>query len=420
MTRVVFANPIGGLGGAELFLLEMMSQVRERCPEWELHLIAGADGPLLERTAALGITVHLVSLPARLASLGDSVVHAAGQSEWQRLWQLSVKALAGAGDVLRYVSRLKRLLRQLQPDLIHSNGLKLHVLTGLSCPRGSQLIWFMHDYLSSRTLMRRALPQVSRRVSRLIANSHSVADDVRTVLPRIRVDVLHCGIDLTRFSPAVGDVSRLDELAGMPPASEGTLRIGLVATYARWKGHEIFLEAAAAVHAHHPRVRFYLVGGPIYASTGSQYSREELQGLIHERGLDGVVGLVPFQTDPVWVYRSLDVFVHASQHPEPFGRTILEAMACGRTVIATQAGGAAEIFQPEISGLGVTPGSTTELAEALSRLIVNADLRRRLAQQATLRASKFSEAAMGARLMEIYQSVLTSRTPIKAKPTLYG
>jgi len=410
MPRIVFANPIGGLGGAELFLLEMMSQVRRHYPEWDLHLIAGGEGPLLERAAELGITVHCELLPVRLADLGDSAVHAAGQSEWWRLCQLSGKALLGMGDGLRYLQRLRRLLRRLRPDLLHSNGLKLHVLTGLSCPRECQLVWFMHDYLSSRALMRRALPNVARGVSRLIANSHSVADDVRKVLPRIPIDVLHCGIDLERFSPAAGDPQRLDQLAGWSLHAETVVRIGLVATYARWKGQDIFLQAAAAVQALHPGVRFYLIGGPIYASGGSQFSRAELQEMIEEQGLVGAVGLVPFQPDTPWVYRSLDVFVHASRQPEPFGRTILEAMACGRAVIATQAGGAAEIFEAEVSGLGVSPGSVEELSHAMKRLITDPELRRRLGQQAKVRAASFSESAMGERLTGIYSALLDGKT----------
>ncbi|MBI1347024.1 glycosyltransferase [bacterium] len=406
MTRLVFANPIGGLGGAELFLLEILSQVRALCPDWDLHLIAGADGPLLDRATELKVTVHKDFLPRRLAGLGDSAVHAPGQTEWQRLWRLGIRAAGGLGDGIQYVRRLQRRLQELQPDLIHSNGLKMHGLTDLSCPSDCRLVWFLHDYLGSRALMRRALPWVSRRVSRLVANSQSVADDASKVLPRLPIDVVHCGIDLGRFSPAVGQPEQLDALASLAVTRSNTIRIGLVATYARWKGHDTFLKAAAAVHAQFPEVRFYVIGGPIYASAGSQYSQDELQGLIHELGLDGVAGLVPFLSETPWAYRSLDVFVHASQQPEPFGRTILEAMACGKPVIAAEAGGAAEIFVPEVSGIGIQPGSVEDLTKALCRIVADGTLRERLSREARLRAGQFSEASMGSKLTTIYRQLL--------------
>jgi len=87
--------------------------------------------------------------------------------------------------------------------------------------------------------------------------------------------------------------------------------------------------------------RFYVIGGPVYLTHGSQVSRGELENHCQMLGLDGWVGLIGFQQDPAEIYPALDVVVHASTRPEPFGLTVVEAMACGRAVIATEAGGAA-------------------------------------------------------------------------------
>ena len=65
------------------------------------------------------------------------------------------------------------------------------------------------------------------------------------------------------------------------------------------------------------------------------------------------VGFVPFVEDPVPVYRALDVVLHASTQPEPFGLTVVEAMACGRAVVVSAAGGAAELFTDGVDALGV-------------------------------------------------------------------
>src|SRR5262249_13053440 len=80
------------------------------------------------------------------------------------------------------------------------------------------------------------------------------------------------GVDGAGCSRGRGDGAALDRLAGLEVAPPGTARVGLVATYARWKGQEVFLQAASQVDA-----RFYVVGGPVYRTRGSQFSLEELR-----------------------------------------------------------------------------------------------------------------------------------------------
>lgn len=77
-----------------------------------------------------------------------------------------------------------------------------------------------------------------------------------------------------------------------------------------------------------------------------------------------------------------DVVVHASVHAEPFGRVIVEGMLAGKPVIASHAGGAAEIVQHEVTGLLVDPGSASELADALMRLHNDSKFAHDIARQA--------------------------------------
>jgi glycosyltransferase involved in cell wall biosynthesis len=187
------------------------------------------------------------------------------------------------------------------------------------------------------------------------------------------------------------------------------VRVGLVATYARWKGQGVFLEAAARLLAARPAVplRFYLIGGPIYHTRGSQFSDGELRSLARGRGLDGHVGFVGFQPDPAEAYRALDVVVHASTQPEPFGLTIAEAMACGKPVVAAQAGGAAELFRHGHDALGVPPGDAAALAAAVGRLAADAPARLRLSACARRTAvQRFSQDRLGPAFLALYQRLL--------------
>ena len=106
-------------------------------------------------------------------------------------------------------------------------------------------------------------------------NSGSVADDVRSVLGEARsLRRVHNAVDTSVFRPD-GPALDLAAASGLAP-DRGLVRIGLVATFARWKGHEVFLDAIARVARQHP-VRGYIIGGPVYQTVGSQCSLEELK-----------------------------------------------------------------------------------------------------------------------------------------------
>jgi glycosyltransferase involved in cell wall biosynthesis len=178
----------------------------------------------------------------------------------------------------------------------------------------------------------------------------------------------------------------------------------MVATYARWKGQDVFLQAAASSLAARKDARFYLVGGPVYRTTGSQFSLEELHALASKLGV--TVGFIPFQERVESIYRALDVVVHASTRPEPFGLTIAEAMACGRAVIASRSGGAAELFVDGVEAIGLREVSAPALAGAIGELV--ADARRRESLGTAARAAavarhsseRFAEGVLG-----LYRSV---------------
>src|SRR5262249_54761573 len=103
-------------------------------------------------------------------------------------------------------------------------------------------------------------------------------------------------------------------------------------------------------------------------------------------GPAGRLGFAPPQDAPAAVFGALDVVVHASTRPEPFGRVIVEAMACGRAVVAAPTGGAAELFDDGVSALACPPGDAGALALALRRLIGDPALRRSLGDARRARA----------------------------------
>lgn len=402
--RVLYLNPSGQLGGAEVCLLNMMASLRAAKPEWPLHLITSDDGPLVLKAAELGIQTIVLPFPARLARLGDAGAGGPAGDEVSRFTLLR-RLLAALPSVISYRRRLRRVIRKLSPDVIHTNGFKMHVLGALARTPRTPVIWHIHDYVRSRPVMARLLKRLATRCAIAITNSKSVAEDVRASCgERLRVRTLYNGIDLNTFSPD-GPELDLDALSGLPPAAPGTIRVGLLATLARWKGHATFLRAMALVPESLP-VRGYITTGQLYQTDGSQSSQTEIEKLIKTLCLSRRIGLTGFVDRPASAMRALDVVVHASTEPEPFGLVIAEGMACGKAVITSHAGGATELVEEKINALTHQPGDAEELARAIVELTTDAPLRARLGAAGRLTAEqRFDRARLATELIPIYQEV---------------
>ena len=403
--RILFLNPGAGLGGAERALLEMVASLREEYPRCQITVILGDRGVLAEKLHALHAATLLVRFPPALAVTGDAGAGGpagAGVSRWG-----VVLRLAGAAPVIAaYLRRLGTVISSIAPDVIHSNGFKMHLLGTWAAPRRTPVIWHLHDFLSLRPLMPRLLKFNLHRCAGIIANSRSVAGDVVATLAHTpAVHTIYHAVDLDNFTPE-GSRLDLDGLAGMTPAVSGSLRVGLVATMARWKGHEVFLRALAMLPAE--RIRGYIIGGPIYRTAGSQYSLGDLRQMASALGLEGRVGFTGFVNDSAAAMRALDIVVHASVAPEPFGLTIAEALACGRAVVASRGGGVLEIIRENQNALAHRPGDAHELAASLMRLVADASLRRTLGMAARKTAEiSFTRKRLAGELMRVY-GVVTS------------
>lgn len=405
--RVLYLSPAGALGGAERSLLDLIASLRACRADTRIAVVAAAPGSLLAEVQRLGAVPRLLPMPAALIASGESSLHARGRLRDALNLMLRGGRLFFAAR--RYAALLREEIDRFKPDVIHSNGIKMHLLTRLLGWQACPIVWHMRDLLGSRPLTTRALRWATSAATAAYAISNAVARDVAAALPSVPVELLLNAVDTQHFSPGQVDPYLLDRLAGLAPARPGTLRIGLIATFARWKGHDVFLEAAASLMRTRPTppVRFFIVGGPIYQTRNSQWSLPELRTKAEHFGLQAKVGFIPFQDDPVDVYRALDVVVHASTQPEPFGRTIAEAMACGRAVIATQAGGAAELFQHGADGLGVPPGDPQALAGAIHLLAEDARLRSKLGVQARTSAQRsFNRRRLGPQAYSLYEALL--------------
>ena len=413
--NVLFMNPTGRIGGAETALLEAMTGIRDLEPSARLTLIVASDGPLVGRARALDVNVRVLPFPDRLARLGEWSLRARRGSRLAA----AARCLPAAWPAWRYLARLRRLLRELAPDIVHTNGLKMHVLGAWAAPPAAALVWHVHDYVTSRRLSAWLMKRSARACSAIVAPSQSVAGDVRALVgSAVPVRAIWNAVDLHRFSPD-GDRLDLDSRSNLGPPEPGVVRVGLVATLAPWKGHRTFLDAMALLPPG-LNVRGYVIGGRVYETDDSQLTLSELRERAARLGLAASVGFTGYLDDPAPAIRALDVVVHASTEREPFGLAIAEGFACGRAVIVSYAGGAAEIVVPGSNALACAPGDAADLARCIRQLSEEPGLRSRLGSAARATAERaFTRDRMARAICDLYDDVMR-RSAAGARPRSIG
>lgn len=376
--KILFLAPTGQLGGAERCLVDTIWSLRNHDSQLELHLITGSNGPLVNAAEKAGLnSVQILKMPSSLNRIGDAGLRRDLKSTVTRLFQL-VTALP---HTFQYIVQLRRRIKQANPDIVHVLGLKMQLMSLLAVPRRYPIAWNIQDYIGQRRLISR-LMQLSLFLfgfdKSIVAGccSNDVTTDFQTTLGTRRfrrIATIYNTVDLDQFQPA-------GPCAALPNADETTIRIGLVATYARWKGQDLFLKALAILQQNKtlPAWHAYIIGGPIYATAGSQWSLEELKSMADDLYLNNQATFLPFQQDPAAVMRTLDIVVHASTKPEPFGRVIAEAQACGRAVVAVGSGGSGEAFLENETGMAIAMNDEASLTNALNALLTNASERQRL------------------------------------------
>lgn len=307
--------------------------------------------------------------------------------------------------ILPYVARLYRLSRRAGIELIHhNNGLDVRAVV-LARILGVPLIAYQRgDEYHSPTVR-----YLSRFVDTYIANSHATRGNLLKLgVPAGRVTTLHPPVDLGRFDPSI-DASRQRAELGL---GEQDLCFGIPGTLLKWKGHDVFLRAARLVMESVPEARALIIGE---APDGSTAYREELLRLARELGIAERTVFTGFRRDVPEMLQLLDVVVHASVSPEPFGRVIAEGMAMGKPVVAAGAGGPLEIIEHGRTGLLVPPDNAAALAGAIVTLLRDRVLARRLGQSARVAAeARFSPEAHARCVEGIYERTLGAREPAAA------
>jgi glycosyltransferase involved in cell wall biosynthesis len=371
--RVVYLGHTAALSGGELALLRLLAALEGV----DAHVILAEHGPLVHRLEAIGVSVEVMPLGNSARKITRHAIGAA--------------SLFGPGALATgvYSLRLARRLRRLRPDLVHTNSLKAALYGGAAGKlAGVPVVWHIRDRIAPDYLGVRATSIVRRAARRLpdvvIANSG-------TTLAELGVD----GYVIPSPVPPIRDLSR---------NGERPFTAGMVGRIARWKGQHIFLEAFARAFPDGDE-RAIVVGAPLFGRDDERYERE-LHALANSLGLESRVIFTGFVEDvPRWL-EQFDVLVHASVLPEPFGQVVVEGMAAGLPVVASNAGGPAEIVEDGVQGFLISPGDIDALSEVLAHLEREPGLRAQTGERGQERARQFRPEVVAADVMRTYKRVV--------------
>ena len=372
--------------GAELGTARLARSVRQ---DVDTVFVFFEDGPLAGMLRNEGFEVVIVPL--------GSKVNATSRHEALSLRSLRRQAVAVPG----FQRRLRRELRALDLDLVHSHSLKSHVLASavvksLRLP----LVWHLHDRIAPDYLPGvwvTALRHAARRVpDAVVANSVATAQTV----PGRSIAVIPPALEAAALRRAERHV---DDDAPI---------IGMLGRISDTKGQHVLLAAAPQILEQFPAARFRIVGATMF---GQDDYAAGLREQITRLGLDGQVELTGHVDDPYAEMDTWSVFVHASPVPEPFGQVVTEAMARRVPVVATAGGGVTDVVQPPTGqsfGLLVPGDDADALAAAVTEVLADPAAARDRAERAyEYAADRYSMSGSARQAMELWNRLVPWPSP---------
>jgi glycosyltransferase involved in cell wall biosynthesis len=305
-------------------------------------------------------------------------------------------------DLIRILSEIRALYKRLNPDIVHHVGVqpaiigalasvglpivKLHAMAGLGFAFTSKTLRARTTGFAMRLLMRALLNRPRNAV--LVQN------------PDDRAAVTALGIAPERIFLIPGSGVDTETLTPMPEP-EGTVTVGYVGRLLADKGVRSLVEAHKILKGRGSDIRFVLAGEPDLANPAS-IAQSEIDSWKQIAGID----LLGHIDDICTVWAKSHIAVLPSRR-EGLPKSLLEAAACGRPIVATDVPGCREIARPNVNALLVPADDASALAEAIDRLAGDAELRRRFgAAGRALVEAEFSEHHIGREIVALYAKLL--------------
>lgn len=345
----VEGNVDATVGGSYFSLLYLVSGLDRK--KYEPIVVFAAKNDLMARFESRGIRTIVRPLLPPVTS-----VH--------RLGRVPVKIINFSRGWLIEPFRLAALLRRERVSLVHLNNsiIKNHA-------------WMIAAYIArvpcithERGINPRFLPRaifLARSLKAIICISGAVQNNFRALgLEKLALVTIHNGLDPTEMRVTRSPINVRTELG----LDESCRLVGMVGNIKEWKGQEVVVRAMAKIRQEFPDVVCLLIGD---TSPADEAYRNRLATLIEQHQLGSRVLITGYRKDIPNYINALDVQVHASIEPEPFGRVLLEGMALAKPLVASDGGAVQEIVIKGETGMIFRAGSADELASCLEQILSN-------------------------------------------------
>jgi glycosyltransferase involved in cell wall biosynthesis len=305
--------------------------------------------------------------------------------------------------VAREVSRIYRYFKESKPDIVHA-WLYTAYIVGVACAR---MAGVPHTIASRRSLgyfkdsnpLKQPLENfINKYTDHVLVNSKAVEEDVlqREKIDKNKISLIYNGVDIDRFHNQQERESIRNELG----ISDDSIVVGVVANLIHYKGHKELIESARIVKPEVPHSKFVFVG-----RDGGM--KAELDEMINRYGLDDTILFTGDRTDVPRLLQAFDIVTLAS-HEEGFSNVLLEAMANGKPIVATDVGGNPESVKDGETGIIVPPRNPEKLARGLLRLLKDEKLRTSMGEKGFERVQEhFSIERLIKDMEHFYVSILS-------------
>ncbi len=382
-SNILYLDSGSGIGGGQRSLLLLLNLLdKERFTPFVGCL---GDSPFAAEVEKTEASVVPLSLPA-------------AHNKTDKVRRFTLGDLLEDFRQLRVIRQLHRTVKQHAIDLIHANSLSVALLGGIVA-RINRIPILMHKrYATSYGILDRLCERLLHRVILVSeATRWNFASETKQTL-------IYNGVDLEAFQASSEEVETLrTEL--FHDASDASLLAGVVTRITPEKGIHFLIRAMAELKGKIP-IRLLVVGGP-YFEKDVDYMKE-LKQEVTDLGIEDSVIFTGFLSDTRVVTSLLDIMLVPSIIPEACPRTIIEAMAVGKPVIATPLGGSKELVTPE-TGILVPPEDASAVAEAIATIAADQERLTTMGKAARDRAAQLFSSEKNTALTEaVYTELLTA------------
>ena len=354
--NILVLHVVSDMYGSSKVLLQSVTALKAR--GHKVCVVVSEKGPLTETLALEGIETKII----RLGILRRRYLNVLG-------------LLNRAGVLTRAFFALKKLCKQNQIDIIYTNTAPVIIGGILSKFTGIKNVWHLHEILEPSSFMHRFFGWlINATAQKVIVVSDAVYNNWAGRIGASKMVKVYNGFEVSDINVGVNASVNLSEKLNL---NNNTVLVGMVGRVNLIKGQFYFIQIAAAAKAAGLNCHFVMIGD---AYKGYEYLYPQLENQITALGLQNSITNLYYQSNAAAIIQQLDIFVLPSIKPDSFPVVILEAMAAGKPIIATNQGGAQEQIDDCVTGFLVPINDATIAAQKLGVLVNNPDMRTRMGQ----------------------------------------